>query len=178
MKNGIDDLFKIIMIGNMSTGKTCLITQYVHNTLPKNTTPTIGVEFATKNVQLRNGRNVKAQIWDTAGQERYKAICGAHYKRALGALLVYDVTNRESFEELDTWIEGLMSRAEPDIQVILVGNKIDKVHQNPSNRQVEVAEAQELAEKNGFMFVETSALAAENVTTAFEELLNAVSDVR
>ena len=71
-----------------------------------------------------------------------------------------------------------MSRAEPDIQVILVGNKIDKVHQNPSNRQVEVAEAQELAEKNGFMFVETSALAAENVTTAFEELLNAVSDVR
>ena len=67
MKNGIDDLFKIIMIGNMSTGKTCLITRYVHNILPKNTAPTIGVEFATKNVQLRNGRNVKAQIWDTAG---------------------------------------------------------------------------------------------------------------
>ncbi len=60
-------MVKIIMIGNMSTGKTCLITQYVHNTLPKNTSPTIGVEFATKNVQLRNGRNVKAQIWDTAG---------------------------------------------------------------------------------------------------------------
>ena len=76
---------------------------------------------------LRDGGTVKAQIWDTAGQERYKAICGAHYKRAVGALLVYDITNRESFEQLDTWIENLMSRAEKDIQIILVGNKIDKV---------------------------------------------------
>jgi len=93
------------------------------------------VEFATKNVTLRNGRTVKAQIWDTAGQERYKAICGAHYKRALGALIVYDVTNRKSFEDLEeTWIENLMSRAEPDIRVILVGNKIDLVRQNPSAR--------------------------------------------
>ena len=84
---------------------------------------------------LRNGRTVKAQIWDTAGQERYKAICGAHYKRALGALIVYDVTNRKSFEDLEeTWIENLMSRAEPDIRVILVGNKIDLVRQNPSAR--------------------------------------------
>ena len=89
--------------------------------------PTIGVEFATKNVQLRNGGTVKAQIWDTAGQEKYKAICRAHYKRALGALLVYDITARETFDELDTWIENLMSQSEPDIQVILVGNKMDRV---------------------------------------------------
>ena len=121
-------LYKIILIGTAEAGKTCLITQYEHNTLPKNSQPTIGVEFATKNVTLRNGRTVKAQIWDTAGQERYKAICGAHYKRALGALIVYDVTNRRSFEDLEeTWIENLMSRAEPDIRVILVGNKIDLV---------------------------------------------------
>ena len=121
-------LFKIILIGTAEAGKTCLITQYVHNTLPKNSAPTIGVEFATKNMTLKNGRTVKAQIWDTAGQERYKAICGAHYKRALGALIVYDVTNRKSFEDLqDTWIENLTSRAEPDIRVILVGNKIDIV---------------------------------------------------
>ena len=125
----------------MNVGKTCLLTQYVHKNLPKNTAPTIGVEFATKNVTLRNGGTVKAQIWDTAGQERYKAICGAHYKRALGALLVYDVTSRETFDEIDTWIENLMSRAEPDIQVILVGNKIDKVRQNPNSREVDVEEA-------------------------------------
>ena len=91
------------------------MTQYVQNTLPKFTVPTIGVEFATKNVQLRNGGTVKAQIWDTAGQEKYKAICRAHYKRALGALLVYDITARETFDELDTWIENLMSQSEPDI---------------------------------------------------------------
>ena len=109
MQNGGDHLYKIILIGNMNVGKTCLMTQYVQNTLPKFTVPTIGVEFATKNVQLRNGGTVKAQIWDTAGQEKYKAICRAHYKRALGALLVYDITSRETFDELDTWIENLMS---------------------------------------------------------------------
>tara|TARA_B110000285_G_C14793899_1_gene454292 strand:- start:363 stop:638 length:276 start_codon:yes stop_codon:yes gene_type:complete len=91
------------------------MTQFVQNSLPKFTVPTIGVEFATKNVQLRNGGTVKAQIWDTAGQEKYKAICRAHYKRALGALLVYDITSRETFDELDTWIENLMSQSEPDI---------------------------------------------------------------
>ena len=89
--------------------------------------PTIGVEFATKVITLKNGSAIQAQIWDTAGQERYRAICNAHYKKAVGALLVYDVTARETFEELDSWIENLMNRAELDIQVILVGNKIDKV---------------------------------------------------
>ena len=83
--------------------------------MPKNTTPTIGVEFSTKSVSLKDGSTVKAQIWDTAGQERYKAICGAHYKRAMGALLVYDVTMRETFDELDSWIDSLMSKAEPEI---------------------------------------------------------------
>ena len=162
----------------MDVGKTCLLSQYVHNKLPKTTAPTIGVEFATKNVMLQNGQSVKAQIWDTAGQEKYKAICGAHYKRALGALLVYDVTNRLSFDELDTWIQNLMQKAEADIQVIMVGNKLDKVRQNPSLRQVELAEAQQLAEANNFMFLETSAFASENVTTAFETLLNAISTIQ
>ena len=177
--NGMNDhLYKIILIGNMNVGKTCLLTQYVQNQLPKNTAPTIGVEFATKNVTLKTGVVVKAQIWDTAGQERYKAICGAHYKRAKGALLVYDVTSRETFDELESWIENLMSKAEEEIQVILVGNKIDKVRQNPASRQVDIEEAQQLAERNNFMFIETSAFASENVTSAFETLLNAISDVQ
>ena len=86
-------------------------------TLPKNPAPTIGVDFATKNVVLRNGGTVKAQIWDTgnfhttinsiAGQERYRAICSAHYRRALGAILVYDVTNENTFLNLQLWLESL-----------------------------------------------------------------------
>jgi len=109
----VDHPYKIILIGKMNVGKTCLLTQYMHKSLPKNTAPTIGVEFTTQNVNLRNGGTVKAQIWDTSGQER--SICGIHYKKALGALIVYDVTSRETFEGLDVWIQYLMDRAEPDI---------------------------------------------------------------
>ncbi len=88
------------------------------------------------------------------------------------------MTVRETFEQVEQWIENLMSKAEPDIQVILVGNKIDKVRQNPSCREVEKSEALALAEKNNFQFIETSAFAQENVSSAFEQLLEAVSQVR
>ena len=96
----------------------------------------------------------------------------------MGALLVYYVTLRETFEELDSWIENLMSRAEPDIQVILVGNKIDKVRKDPGCRQVDIEEAQSLAQRHGFLFIETSAFTSSNVSTAFETLLNAINEVR
>ena len=89
--------FLVILVGDASVGKTCLLNQYLKGALPRNPAPTIGVEFATKNVVLKNGGTVKAQIWDTAGQERYRAICLAHYRRALGALLVYDVTKQSTF---------------------------------------------------------------------------------
>ena len=110
-----EELYKLILIGNSNVGKTSLMSQYVHNKLPKTTTPTIGVEFATKKVTFKNGAVVKAQIWDTAGQERYKAISSAYYRRAKGVILVYDVTSRETFEDLDKWIENLMSKAEEQI---------------------------------------------------------------
>ena len=127
-------------------GKTCLLSQYVNKNMPLNSAPTVGVEFATKNVQLQDGGIVKAQIWDTAGQERYKAICGAHYKRALGALLVYDITSRETFDQLqDSWIDDLEARSSPDIQVILVGNKKDLVRAQPDLREVTEAEGRALA---------------------------------
>jgi small GTP-binding protein domain len=92
-----DFLYKIVLVGDSNVGKTNLISRYIKNTLPKNSNPTIGVEFATRVVPLRSGGTVKAQIWDTAGQERYYAIVSAHYRRAIGALLVYDVTNLKTF---------------------------------------------------------------------------------
>ena len=106
-----EQLFKILMLGNTSVGKTCLMQRYINETIPKMTTPTIGVECATKSVRLPDGNSVKCQIWDTAGQERYRAVCSAYYKRALGALLVYDVTKRETFEELESWINQLYNKA-------------------------------------------------------------------
>ena len=92
-----DYLYKIVLVGEAAVGKTHLLSRYIKGTLPKNPTSTIGVEFATRTVPLESGGTVKAQIWDTAGQERYRAITSAHYRRAVGDLLVYDITNEKSF---------------------------------------------------------------------------------
>ena len=94
----------VILIGDVSVGKTCLLSRYLKNQLPKTVGPTIGVEFATKNVSMKDGATVKAQLWDTAGQEKYRAITVAHYRKALGCLIVYDVTNRKTFNNVKYWL--------------------------------------------------------------------------
>ena len=91
---------------------------------------------------------------------------------------MYDITNRESFEQLDTWIDNLLSRAEPEIVVMLIGNKLDKVRQDPSLREVDFDEGENLAQKNDFIFMETSAFASENVSSAFETLLSKICQIR
>lgn len=120
----------------MSVGKTCLLNRYLKNCLPKTGGPTIGVEFATKNVIMKDGTTVKAQLWDTAGQEKYRAITVAHYRKALGALIVYDITRAKTFENVKVWLEDLLKSAEENICIMLVGNKLDLVNENPSKREV------------------------------------------
>lgn len=122
-------------------GKTCLLSRYLKNQLPKTQGPTIGVEFATKNVTMKDGATVKAQLWDTAGQEKYRAITVAHYRKALGCLVVYDVTNRKTFTDVKYWLDSLMDSAEQEIQIMLVGNKVDLVEDDPRARQVTQQEA-------------------------------------
>ena len=97
------------MIGDVFVGKTCLLQRYLKNSLPKATASTIGVEFATKNVPMADGATVKAQLWDTAGQERYRAITVAHYRKALGAVAVYDITRKSTFENVKYWLDSLIS---------------------------------------------------------------------
>ena len=98
----------VILIGDVSVGKTCLLNRFLKDQLPKSTSPTIGVEFATKSVTMKDGATVKAQLWDTAGTEKYRAITVAHYRKALGCLLVYDITNHESFKNVRFWLENLL----------------------------------------------------------------------
>ena len=117
-------------------GKTCLLSRYLKNQLPKTQAPTIGVEFGTKNVSMKDGATVKAQLWDTAGQEKYRAITVAHYRNALGCLIVYDITNRKTFANVKYWLQSLLDSAEKDICIMLVGNKVDLVEQDPRQRQV------------------------------------------
>ena len=170
-----DFLYKLVLVGDMNVGKTFLLSRYVKGQVPKNTGPTIGVEFATKTVPLEAGGTVKAQIWDTAGQERYRAITTAHYRRAVGALLVYDITQEKTFQSVKRWVEELRDHAEPDIVIMLVGNKSDLAEKSPEQREVMIETAQQMASKSGMLFIETSAVNGIKVKEAFELLLNEIN---
>lgn len=173
-----DYLYKIVLVGDAAVGKTHLLSRYVKGTLPKSPTSTIGVEFATRTVPLESGGVVKAQIWDTAGQERYRAITCAHYRRAVGALLVYDVTNEKSFQAAKRWMEELKDHAEPEIVIMLVGNKVDLCDRNPQIRRVARDQGYRFAKENSMLFEETSAITVTRVREAFESLLQAIYDVK
>ena len=116
----------------------------------KATLPQSELNLQLNNLKLKSGTKVKAQIWDTAGQERYLAITTAHYRRAIGAFVVYDVCKRDTFNNCEKWIQDVKSQADPEITIMLVGNKIDKCTE--SNREVEKGEGQDFATSNNIMF--------------------------
>eukprot|EP00331_Platyophrya_macrostoma_P028921 CAMPEP_0176461902 /NCGR_PEP_ID=MMETSP0127-20121128/34933_1 /TAXON_ID=938130 /ORGANISM="Platyophrya macrostoma, Strain WH" /LENGTH=217 /DNA_ID=CAMNT_0017853687 /DNA_START=29 /DNA_END=682 /DNA_ORIENTATION=+ len=181
VSSGDDDynhLYKIVLVGDAGVGKTYLVNRYIKGSIPKNNIPTIGVEFATKIMTLKTGGRVKAQLWDTAGQERYRAITSAHYRKAVGALLVYDVTKEKTFENVSKWMEELKASAEPDLVIMLVGNKIDLCDNNPSIRKVKTEDAKKFAAANDILFCEASAITSHNVSDAFENLLQEIYDTR
>ncbi|KAK1409424.1 hypothetical protein QVD17_35950 [Tagetes erecta] len=161
-----DYLFKIVLIGDSGVGKSNILSRFTRNEFCLESKSTIGVEFATRTLQVE-GKTVKAQIWDTAGQERYRAITSAYYRGAVGALLVYDITKKQSFENILRWLRELRDHADANIVLMLTGNKCDLKHL----RAVSENEAQALAEKEGLSFLETSALDAHNVENAFQSIL-------
>mmetsp|Transcript_19040 Transcript_19040/g.50105 ORF Transcript_19040/g.50105 Transcript_19040/m.50105 type:complete len:210 (+) Transcript_19040:97-726(+) len=174
MAEDYDHLYKIVLVGDANVGKTHLLSRYTRGSLPKAPTATIGVEFATRTVPLAVGGTVKAQIWDTAGQERYRAITSAHYKRAVGALLVYDITKQSTFMNCQKWLEELRQNAEPDVVIMFVGNKVDLAEADPNARQVYYDNAAEFARQNGLFFSEASAFSGANVKHCFEHLLQEI----
>mmetsp|Transcript_96519 Transcript_96519/g.270149 ORF Transcript_96519/g.270149 Transcript_96519/m.270149 type:complete len:220 (+) Transcript_96519:63-722(+) len=171
---GCDHLYKVVLVGDATVGKTHLLSRYVKGTLPKAPTATIGVEFATRTIPLAVGGTVKAQIWDTAGQERYRAITSSHYRRAVGALLVYDVTRQATFQNCLKWLEELRQNADQNIIIMLVGNKVDLVEKDPNARQVFYDSATDFANTHKLLFKEASAVTNYNVKHCFEHLLQEV----
>lgn len=119
-----DLIFKTVLIGDSGVGKSNIFLRYVKNYFDAMSKPTVGVEFGSKEMVIENS-HIKAQIWDTAGQERYRSITKAYYKGAKGALLLFDVTNRDSFNSVDRWIEEIKNESDPKIVLILIGNKVD-----------------------------------------------------
>uniref|UniRef100_A0A6N2K9C5 Uncharacterized protein n=1 Tax=Salix viminalis TaxID=40686 RepID=A0A6N2K9C5_SALVM len=157
----IDYVFKIVLIGDSAVGKSQFLARFARNEFNTDSKATIGVEFQTKTLSMDN-KTVKAQIWDTAGQERYRAVTSAYYRGAVGAMLVYDMTKRQSFDHMARWLEELRGHADKNIIIMLIGNNL---------RAVPTEDAEEFAQRENLFFMETSALEATNVETAFWTVL-------
>ncbi|RXH89116.1 hypothetical protein DVH24_006094 [Malus domestica] len=188
-----DYLFKLVLIGDSGVGKSNLLSRFTRNEFNLESKSTIGVEFATKTLTV-DAKLIKAQIWDTAGQERtqsrkrkltvirafyfhhfmilfwYRAITSAYYRGAIGALLVYDVTRHATFENVARWLKELRDHTDPNIVVMLIGNKSDLRHLVA----VSTEDGKSFAERESLYFMETSALEATNVDSAFTEVLTQI----
>jgi small GTP-binding protein len=155
-------LIKVIIIGDSSCGKSCLLRRLTDNSFADEQAQTIGVEFGAKVVTVL-GRKVKLQVWDTAGQERYRSVTRSYYRGAMACLLVYDITRTETFEHVAQWLEDARRLADRDVTIVLVGNKSDLAAQ----RSVPLTEASVYAQQNNMLLVETSAATGDNVEHAF-----------
>lgn len=155
-------IIKYIIIGDTGVGKSCLLLQFTDKRFQPAHDLTIGVEFGTRFV-LVDGKQIKLQIWDTAGQESFRSITRSYYRGAAGALLVYDITRRETFNHLSTWLDDVRQHANPNTTIMLIGNKSDI----ETKRQVSREEGEKFARENELFFMETSAKAGANVEEAF-----------
>ncbi len=161
-----DYKLKLVVVGDSGVGKTNLIKRFANNTFNSNSKATVGVEFLSKSFRINN-RVFKIEIWDTAGQERYKSITAAYYKGAKGALVVYDITSKISFENIDKWMMEIKEKSSKDLKIMIIGNKSDL----KDGRQVSNEEALRKAQDTGIALMETSALDSTNVKEAFHDLL-------
>ncbi|KAF5223168.1 putative Ras-related protein Rab4 [Trypanosoma cruzi] len=162
MAEKYQQLIKLILVGDSGTGKSSLLHRFVEDTFSEQQAQTIGVEFGSKIVQLA-GRKVKLQIWDTAGQERYKSVTRSYYRGAVGCLIVYDITQRSTYESVPQWLNDVRQLAGKDVVVMLIGNKSDL----SDGRTVQHNEASLYALENGLLHFETSAASGEFVSEAF-----------
>ncbi|CAL5992798.1 Rab1a [Hexamita inflata] len=165
-----DYLYKMLLIGDSAVGKSSLLLRFCDRLFNNTYITTIGVDFKIRSLQCpypsaEQPSSVKLQIWDTAGQEKFRTICQTYYRGSHGIMMVYDVTNRESFESIEMWLREINIHAGTDVVKLLVGSKIDK-----EGRVVSTEEGKNLADKMGIHFIETSAQSGSNVEPAFTDL--------
>ena len=160
-----DFIFKVLLLGNSDVGKSSLLLRYVDSVWSDTFVPTIGVDFKVKTIEI-DGKKVKLQIWDTAGQERFRTVVSTYFRGAHGIFLIYDITNRDSFKNLENWLIEIEKNASENVLKILIGNKNDL----EDERDISPDEGKSFANRNGMQFIETSAKMNTNVNEAFETL--------
>lgn len=166
-----DYMFKLLIIGNSSVGKTSFLFRYADDSFTSAFVSTVGIDFKVKTV-FRQDKRVKLQIWDTAGQERYRTITTAYYRGAMGFILMYDVTNEDSFNHVHDWCTQIKTYSWDNAQVVLVGNKCDM----EDERVISFERGKQLADSLGLEFFETSAKENINVRAVFERLVDIICD--
>lgn len=168
--------YKLVLLGDTAVGKSCLVVRFVRDEFFEFQEPTIGgtfngnifilkriAAFLTQTVDAEDGVTVKFEIWDTAGQERYRSLAPMYYRGATAAIVVYDVTNKDSFIGAKSWVKELQRRGDPNVVIALAGNKSDL----EARRKVESSEAEQYALDNDIVHMETSAKTAFNVKKLF-----------
>ena len=168
----VDHIFKILIIGDSSVGKSNILLRFSDNIFHDTFLPTIGVDFKIRNVKMSN-QTIKLNIWDTAGQERFKTITSTYYKGAHGIILVYDITDRESFNNIENWLNEVKKHAGAQVVKLLIGNKCDLEEE----RVVNTKEGKELADNLGISFLETSAKQRTNIDEAFMTLTKQIYEL-
>ena len=161
----------VIIVGDTSVGKSSILSRYAKNRFNKMITPTVALEFCAKVVKLHDGTRVKAQIWDTAGQEKYRSLVIQHYRKSIGALLVYDLTRKSSFNEVQRYLDEIHQYCEPDCVIYLIGNKLDLIKNEEYERAIPLNDVTQYAKDNGLKYIETSAYSDMNITDSFYNLL-------
>jgi len=162
MGSEYDYLFKLLLIGDSGVGKSCLLLRFADDTYTESYISTIGVDFKIRTIEL-DGKTIKLQIWDTAGQERFRTITSSYYRGAHGIIIVYDVTDMESFNNVKTWLSEIDKYATDNVNKLLVGNKCDLV----VKKVVDFNTAKDFADGLNVPFLETSAKNSTNVEQAF-----------
>merc|ERR1712110_685532 len=170
-KKTYDLLFKLLLIGDSGVGKTCILFRFSEDAFNTTFISTIGIDFKIKTIELR-GKKIKLQIWDTAGQERFHTITTSYYRGAMGIMLVYDITNSKSFDNIAKWLRNIQEHANEDVEKMILGNKCDM----EDKRVIPKERGEAIARENGIRFLETSAKTNVNIDRAFIELSESILD--
>uniref|UniRef100_A0A8C6Q3E8 small monomeric GTPase n=1 Tax=Nothobranchius furzeri TaxID=105023 RepID=A0A8C6Q3E8_NOTFU len=166
MAKTYDYLFKLLLIGDSGVGKTCVLFRFSEDAFNSTFISTIGIDFKIRTIEL-DGKKIKLQIWDTAGQERFRTITTAYYRGAMGIMLVYDITNEKSFENIKNWIRNIEEHASSDVEKMVLGNKCDI----NDKRQVSKERGEKLGLEYGIKFMETSAKSNINVENFYKLII-------